>query len=124
MNFPRKVIILGYEYKIDYVPTNREVDTHLDSDGLLGQVSYSNDKHHIRVNASQTAIGVLDTLIHEILHSLLQRNTLLRASIKSEVGEEAFVDTLACEVAYLLVSNGWIELPENVPVTEKRINEV
>ncbi len=124
MNFPRKVIIRGYTHSINYVATNREVATDLDSNELIGQVSYDDNEHHIRINANQKVIGIFDTLIHEIFHSLMQRNPLLRASIKPEVGEEAFVDTLSCELAYLLVSNGWVELPENVPVTEKRINEV
>jgi len=119
MKFPTSVTVRGYTYDIEYVATDREVDYDFQA-GFLGQVCHQQDKAKIRVLVSDP-IKTLDTVIHEILHVIFARNSLLKAAIRPEVGDEAFVDTLACELAFLLDSNGWIDLPKEIPVTKQRI---
>jgi hypothetical protein len=122
MIFPRKVVVRGYSQDIDYVATSREVEQDFANDDFVGQVCQSDPgAGKIRIKATREPIRVLDTLVHEILHCIFQRNPLLTASVRPEIGEEAFIDTLGCELAYLLVSNQWITLPDEVPVTTTRI---
>ena len=118
--FPTSVTVRGYDYDIEYVATVREVANDYQM-GLLGQVCHQQpSKAVIRILASDP-IKTLDTVIHEILHAIFARNPLLPAAIKKRIGDEAFVDTLACELAYLMISNGWVDLPKEVPVTKQRI---
>ena len=58
-----------------------------------------------------------------MLHAIFHRTEVLEKSIRSEIGEEAFIDTLATQLSVLLVENKWITLPKNVKPTVKRINE-
>jgi len=121
LQFPRVVRIRGYEYVIDYVNKPREVDRDLAIVDLVGQCAPGNPGC-IRVLTTQQSIGILDTVIHEILHAIFNRNTVLPAAIRPEIGAEAFIGALGIELANLLVDNGWIKLPETVKPTDVRIN--
>ncbi len=121
LTYPREVLIRGYRYTIDFVDTPREVDRELTSVDYIGQC-YGGNPGRIRVLGVQQPIGTLDSVIHEILHVILARNSTLRASIRPEIGEEPFVDTLATELADLIIANGWLKLPTTVKATMKRIS--
>jgi len=121
LQFPRTVRVHGYEYLIDYVNKNREVDHDLTDDNLLGQCCPGNPGQ-IRVLTTQCSIGILDSVIHEILHAVFHKNAVLTAALRPEIGDEAFIHTLANELACLLVDNGWVKLPQIVKPTETRIN--
>lgn len=122
MKYPREVKVRGYRYTIDYVETEQEVDRALASSEYIGQVCAGNPGR-VRIYAGQQPIGIFDSVIHEILHIITARNNVLRAAIRPEIGEEAFVDTLATELADLLVTNGWVTLPKSVKPTLKRVNQ-
>jgi hypothetical protein len=68
-------------------------------------------------------MGILDSVIHEILHVIFNKNPVLTAALRPEIGDEAFIGALGVELANLLVDNGWVQLPETVKPTETRINE-
>jgi hypothetical protein len=120
---PTAVTIRGFEYSIEYVSQYQEVDTNLVLTDLVGQVS-SGNPGCIHVLATQPPIGILDTLIHEILHVIFARNAVLTAAIRPEIGDEAFVTTLGNELAVLLTENKWINMPAHVTPTIRRITGV
>lgn len=120
MKYPTSVIVKGHTYKIEYVDTHQEVDVDFDKGLWLGQCSDG----VIRVLFQRGLFSVMDTLIHEILHAVFNRNKLLKATLKSEDMEEPFIDNLASELAILLYENGWVEQPEeSPPITERIIRE-
>lgn len=119
MKYPTSITIKGYTYKIEYVSTPQEVDTDFENRFWLGQCN--NDT--IRIWASQEPFGILDTLAHEILHAIFNRNKMLKAALQSEEMEEPFIDTLATELASLLALNGWATPPAKSPPITKRITQ-
>jgi len=117
MNYPASIHIKGYEYKVEFVRTTQEVDWELKATDCLAQVNSRADDRSFRILASQSPFGVLDCLIHEILHAIIFRNRALK-SLLNENAEETFVDTIACELANLLISNNF-ELPSIPEITER-----
>jgi hypothetical protein len=89
---------------------------------LLGQACHA--RGHIRVLANQQPAGVLDTLIHELLHAVFSGNHLLSAAIRPKIGDEAFISALAGALASLLIENKWVEMPAHVTPTVRRITQV
>jgi hypothetical protein len=118
MQFPRKVTVKGGDYQIDYVGSAQEADDTLQSNCYYGTASHV--KSQILIDATFVPYKVLDTLAHEIIHCILERNKLLKAVLKPGI-EEQFVDTIATELVHLLVTNKWVKLPKRVPITKKRI---
>ena len=122
LQYPRAVRVRGYPYVIDYVNKPREVDCDLAISDLLGQCCPGNPGR-IRILMTQCSIGILDSTIHEILHVIFNKNAVLMAAIRPEIGNEAFISALGVELANLLVDNEWVQLPETVKPTDTRINE-
>lgn len=120
LQLPRAVQVRGYPYVIDYVDKGREVDRDLAANDLLGQCCPGNPGH-LRVLTTQCSVGILDSVIHEILHVIFNKNTVLTAALRPEIGDEAFISALANELAFLLVDNGWVKMPEKVEPTVTRI---
>jgi hypothetical protein len=118
---PTSVKINSFKYAIDYVATSHEVDDDLLQADLLGQACHC--RGHIRVLADQQPAGVLDTLIHELLHAVFSGNHLLSASIRPEIGDKPFVGALASALASLLIENKWVDMPTRVTPTVRRIIE-
>lgn len=116
LKYPTEAFIKGRQYKIEYVNTSREVDNDLEGDTWLGTCGPST----IRVLATQPGFDVLDTLIHELLHAIIQRNKMLKVALKDGL-EESFVDTLATEITSVLFDNKWIKMPKQGPPITKRI---
>lgn len=113
------------EYDIQYVATAHEVDDDLVITDLLGQVRHAGQKGCIRVLVSQQQpTTVLDTLIHEVLHALFSTNRLFEASIRPEIGVEAFVTALGSALASLLIENKWVNMPTHVTPTVRRITGI
>lgn len=121
LQLPRAVQVRGYPYVIDYVDKGREVDPDLATNNLLGHCC-SGNPGHLRVLTTQCSMGILDSMIHEILHAIFNTNEVLTAALRPEIGDEAFISTLANELAFLLVDNGWVKMPEVVTPTITRIN--
>ena len=119
MNYPDSLTIKGYPYTVEYVATPQEVTTEFVAGAWLGICT----DNVIRVLAVQEPFGILDTLLHEILHAIFARNPLLKAAIQSDDLEEPFVGTLAVELAKLLTENGWVTTPKKLPTITKRILE-
>ena len=121
LQLPRAVRVRGYPYVIDYVDTSREVDRDLADNNLLGQCCPGNPGH-LRILTTQCGMGILDSVIHEILHIIFIKNPLLAAVLRPEIGDETTISALANELAFLLIDNGWIKMPEVVTSTAIRIN--
>lgn len=119
MEYPTSITIKGYTYQIEYVATFKEVDDEFAEGRWLGQCCDTT----LRVLADQEPFGVLDTLLHEVLHAIFARNKMLKAALQSTDMEEPFIDTLSAELAILLTENGWATTPlEKPPITRRIVN--
>lgn len=120
MKYPTSVTVKGHTYRIEYVDTSQEVDVDFEKGLWLGQCA----SDVIRVLRQQEPFSIMDTLIHEILHAVFNRNKMLKAALQSEAMEEPFIDNLASELAILLAENDWVEQPEeSPPITERIVQE-
>lgn len=119
MDYPTSITIKGHIYRIEYVATSQEVEDDFAEGLWLGQCC--NDV--IRVLASQEPFAVLDTLIHEILHAIFNRNKMLKAALQSADMEEPFIDTLAAELAVVLDDTGFTASLEKPSITERIVHE-
>lgn len=117
MEYPTSVTVKGHTYRIEYVDTHQEVDADFDKGLWLGQCAGD----VIRVLVQQEPFSIMDTLIHEILHAVFNRNKMLKAALQSEAMEEPFIDNLASELAILLSENSWVEQPKDKPPVTERI---
>jgi len=116
MRFPVEICIRGYNYTIEYLEYEREVDRDFESEDYLGTC----DARVIRVLATRSRLTIVETLIHEVLHALFSRNKMLKTALKRGV-EEEFISTLACEAALILFTNELIKLPNKGPPITTRI---
>lgn len=116
MKHPTEVLIRGHRYKIEYVKRPIEVDSDMERTDYIGSCSHL----VIRSLATQDFFSGLDTLLHEIAHAVFRKNPLLLQALKSEDLEEAFISTLANEIALLVTENGWLtEFEDSPPITDR-----
>lgn len=116
MKYPVEIRIHGYNYRIEYLEYQREVDRDFESEDYLGTC----DSSVIRVLATKSRLSLLETLVHEVLHAIFTRNKMLKSAIKHNLGEE-FVTTLAAEIALLLLDNELVKFPTKGPPITVRI---
>ena len=116
MRFPTEICIRGYNYRIEYLEYQREVDRDFESEDYLGTC----DSSVIRILATRSRLSMLETFIHEVLHAIFTRNKMLGAAIKHNLGEE-FVTTLASEIALILLDNELVKFPVKGPPITTRI---
>jgi hypothetical protein len=106
MRLPRQVNVMGKIYRVEY--TTGMVETDIDQrSAIWGQVDYHT--RSIRVyrgtaDKPRQAGDVIETLLHEIIHAILQENKLLKDCLKDGV-DENFTDTLGVVLADTLVRN-------------------
>jgi len=117
MKYPTEITVKGYPYTIEYVNLPREVAANFEHTSWWG----SCDGDVIRVLATLKPYAILDTTVHEILHTIFHKNKMLPAALSSQDLEEPFIDTLATELTQLLVQNKWVELPTVAPPVTHRI---
>ena len=99
---PRKVNILGKEYKVEYCDTIAEVD---ESESSLCEGVALLRQHRIRVHDGGTQDGqVWHTLIHEIIEVITSD---LSISSLSENHDD--LDRVACALADVLIRNRWLK---------------
>lgn len=121
MKFPVTIRILGYDYRIEYLEYQREVDTDFGCDNYLGTCDC--DAGVIRILATASPLAVIDTLIHEVLHAIFTRNKMLKTAVQPDV-EENFIATLASEFALLLFDNKLVDFStESPPITTRIVPE-
>jgi len=118
MNYPTEITIRGATYSILYHDKMREVDDDLENTSLLGQAAHFRRVLHIY--RQQPPLDLLDTIVHEIIHTIFSRNKALRLALKEDT-EEYFVDALAIEIALILMDNGWFKPPKQRPPLTTRI---
>lgn len=116
MKYPTEICIRGYNYQIEYLEYQREVDRDFESEDYLGTC----DASVIRVLATRSRLSMLETLVHEVLHAIFTRNKMLKAAIKHNL-EEEFVTTLASEIALILLGNELVKFPVKGPPITTRI---
>jgi hypothetical protein len=113
MKLPTAITIRGVDYTIEYVAQSAEVPTVINCEDkkYLGYIDYNS--RTIRVCTEQPNRCILESLIHELIHGVLDRNPMLLKEVV--LNEEAFVDGVAIEIVDLLVENNLITevaLPE------------
>jgi len=118
MKYPTTVKVRDTLYKIEYVNTSREVSTNLDSDLYCGMANHVNRTIRILINRPSNAI--LETLIHELLHCITERNPAL-LTLLGDDKEESIVSTFAIDLAMLLLDNKWVNMPKQDPTSTRRI---
>lgn len=115
MKLPTAITIRGVDYTIEYVANSAEVPTVINCEDkkYLGYIDYNS--RTIRVCTTQPNRCILESLIHELIHGVLDRNPLLLKAVLNNNNEESFVDSVAIEIVDLLVENNLITevaLPE------------
>jgi len=103
MELPRRVVILGKPYTIEYVDNPAEVDT-LKRKALWGQIDYWS--RTIRVYKDKRELeDVWETIIHEVLHGILTE-----LQIKALREQEDDIALLSLGLTDTLIRNGWLRL--------------
>lgn len=103
-----KIKIWGIPYTITRVSSHKLVDHGGDNTSLWGQISYVD--HSIRI-ASAPKERELRSLLHEILHGLVQDGGLSTLKKKNGGHHEEMIDQLALGLAEVLESLGF-SLPD------------
>jgi len=116
MRYPTEICIRGHRYRVEYVEYSREVDRDFESEDYLGTC----DENTIRVRTTQPLLGILETLVHEVLHAHFTRNKMLKAALKHGM-EEWFITTLAADIALTLFDNELVKFPAKGPPITTRI---
>lgn len=118
MKYPDRVVVKGQKYNIEYVTTLREVAANFESEDWVGSCEHASNV--IRVLADRLPFDIVETLVHEIIHSIFNRNKALKLALKEDT-EEIFVDAFSTELLAFLLENNYIKLPEVLPPITKRI---
>ena len=118
MKFPTEIRIRGYNYRVEYVEYQREVDPDFGSDEYLGTC----DGDTIRVLVTKSPLAMFETTIHEVIHAIFTRNKMLKTALKPDI-EEEFITTLASETALLMFDNQLVKFPVKPPVTTRIVPE-
>lgn len=113
MRLPRSLIIMGVRYRVEYTRGMVEVDVDK-RNALWGQVDFHT--RTIRVfrgtaERERSPEDQLQTLMHEIVHAILQGNHMLQGAIRKGM-EEPFVDNIATILADTLTRNRLVRLEE------------
>ena len=103
MGLPRKVVILGKTYTIEYVDNPAEVDI-LKREALWGQIDYWTRTIRIYKNKRELE-DVWVTIIHEVLHGILTD-----LQIKALKEQEDDIALLSLGLTDTLIRNGWLRL--------------
>jgi len=119
MKYPTEITIRGYTYRIEYVENQREVDRDFESDDYLG--TCCSWTQVVRVFAKQSQLGILSTLIHELLHAIFRKSKMLPTALKSKAMEELFISAFADELAEILLENKLVVFPKQGPPITTRI---
>lgn len=113
MNLPKKLNIMGKIYKVQYVHDMVQVDVDKRC-ALWGQVDYYSRTIRIwkgNKKWPRQKADMLETLLHEIIHALLQDNKLVMNLIKLEdKNKEEFVDNMANLLSDTLLRNDLIKI--------------
>ena len=112
-SFPKSFVICGKKYKVEY--TRDMVDADIDKrKAVWGQIDFHTRTIRIfkgKDDNARDCSDILDSLIHEIIHGIIQENNLFRTVI-SRKSEEMFVANFASLLADTLVRNRIVEIPE------------
>jgi len=106
--FPKKLKILGVPYKVFYVNNLREADTE-GKDEVFGSISHCDKIIKIYIKPPRPSEAIFITLIHEIIHAILNDAGL---DFADEMREEHVIKTLASCFVSFLVDNKFVELPK------------
>lgn len=112
MNLPKKLNIMGKNYKVEYVDKMTDVDVDKRK-AIWGQVDYWS--RTIRIwkgdkKWQRQKNDLWETIIHEIIHAILEDNKVLKDLIKlNDTHKEKFVDNLAVLITDTLLRNNLIK---------------
>ena len=122
--WPAELNICGLTYSVEYVALDQEVDGEL-FDKAQGQITYCPRAIRIMAGAKprkRQVDDILDTLIHEIVHGILEATPVLDGVLmpEQEKVKEHAVTEFCRLFTDVLVRNGLIVLPKNRPELTKR----
>jgi len=98
---PASVNVLGKEYSISYVDSVIEVDMY-HREALWGQIDYWTRSIRVYVGRRCEA-DILDTLLHEVLHAILED-----LNLDKKVDHDSH-SLIAMALADVLMRNGWVK---------------
>jgi Zn-dependent peptidase ImmA (M78 family) len=98
VNIPKKINIFSAEYKIILHDGDKWNDSKIE---MYGQIIY--DKREIHICKNQPDDGIIQTLIHEILHAIIY--SLNIEEIENNKNYERIVDTLATGLSDVIIRN-------------------
>lgn len=109
--FPQTLTVCGLIYRVEYV--RHEVEADIDKRAAVwGQVDFHTRSIRICVGRGKRRrkpSDLLNTLLHELLHAILQQNkAVILAAKADDTYSEVFVDSLASVLTDTLVRNGLV----------------
>ena len=107
MKFPDSVNIFSHVYEITYCDKLSDVD-HEGREVFLGQVDHLKSSIRIYDGEHSTGISVLTTLIHEVIHAVIELASLDEQDEKQML--EGFVKRLSVGLVDVFIRNNFIEL--------------
>jgi len=109
--WPKRVSVGGVPYRAEWRPHVEE-----DGRGYWGMAEYGTRTISISQKdaggAARSGDDMFVTLLHEMIHAVLEEAPLLRKRVKGGGGREAFVKTLATILGGALLDTGLVRLPE------------
>lgn len=113
--WPKKINLFGRKLVIKYFKDSRLVDEDRRGGHLAGQ--YYGPKNEIRIlkgndkDDIKQPIQIFETILHEMIHGVFDGCTALSRMIDKDDYED-FIHEFGVVLAYALITNNMIELPE------------
>lgn len=104
---PKKVNILGKEYRIIYCKKPSDVDIH-QRESLWGQIDYWTRTIRIFDDGKRTETDIFHTVIHEILHGIISDLNLSSLDTGNKKQHDE-IDSLALALADIFTRNKWLK---------------
>lgn len=98
MNLPKKIKVKNVVYTIEY--TDKKLETQ-DTGFCFGYIYYI-EKKILIYTKNRTKVDILETLLHEILHAILEKNQALSLLV---LNQEEFISTLSTDLTQVLADN-------------------
>jgi len=107
--FPISVVVAGALYSIEYVASWQEVDADCQDPSFWGQADHRNRVIRVCVRNRLGVTGILEAVLHEVLHAIFVQQPALRECLRRDQSEERLISTLGAVLADTFVRSGWIE---------------
>jgi len=116
-SWPKKINIMGIEHAVTYCNDIADVDINRDR-GLWGQIDFR--RRTIRIlrkddrdgnqDGERSPADILQTLLHETMHGIIEYNPLIKTKIPTKNTEDV-CEAIALNLADTLIRNKLVDLP-------------